>query len=211
MRPLTAAAFLLVLAGQAPADPLPRVSEASWPAVRQRCRQTFALLKKENALPADVERRLAALLEEDVKDADRALEQLQELLDPLCLVGVHINPESRVKAARGPLVAALTCDRPRLVMVKVHNEGGITPRLAVTGDELRAEDKAGAGRWLEAAAISPGPLSGARLEYVALRLTAREAGKREATLRFDAGQGTQDLGFRADVPVLFRVQPAARP
>jgi hypothetical protein len=40
-----------------------------------------------------------------------------------------------------------------------------------------------------------------------LRLTARESGKREATLKFDAGQGTQDLGFRAEVPLLFRVAP----
>jgi hypothetical protein len=41
---------------------------------------------------------------------------------------------------------------------------------------------------------------------VLLRLKALEAGKREATLKFDAGQGTQDLGFRAEVPVLFTVR-----
>ena len=35
-----------------------------------------------------------------------------------------------------------------------------------------------------------------------------EAGRREATLTFDVGQGTQDLGFRAEVPVLFTVRPA---
>jgi hypothetical protein len=39
-----------------------------------------------------------------------------------------------------------------------------------------------------------------------LRLTAREGGKREATFRFDVGQGTQDLGFRGEVPVLFTVR-----
>jgi hypothetical protein len=37
-------------------------------------------------------------------------------------------------------------------------------------------------------------------------LTALEAGKREATLNFDVGQGTQDLGFRAEVPILFHVK-----
>ena len=66
------------------------------------------------------------------------------------------------------------------------------------------------GRWLEATLITPAPLpktlSGERVEYVVLRLTAREAGKREATLKFDAGQGTQDLGFRAEVPILFTVR-----
>jgi hypothetical protein len=40
-----------------------------------------------------------------------------------------------------------------------------------------------------------------------VRLAAHEAGKREATLKFDVGQGTQDLGFRAEVPVLFTVRP----
>ena len=36
------------------------------------------------------------------------------------------------------------------------------------------------------------------------------AGKREATVGFDIGQGTQDLGFRAEVPILFTVRPAKR-
>src|SRR5690606_37536498 len=39
---------------------------------------------------------------------------------------------------------------------------------------------------------------------------SREAGKREATVSFDIGQGTQDLGFRAEAPVLFEVKPAVR-
>ena len=49
------------------------------------------------------------------------------------------------------------------------------------------------------------PLGGQKLEYAVLTLRAEESGKREATLKFDAGQGTQDLGFRAEVPILFRV------
>jgi hypothetical protein len=44
---------------------------------------------------------------------------------------------------------------------------------------------------------------------VILRLRSSEAGKREATLQFDVGQGTQDLGFRAEVPILFTVRPAS--
>src|SRR5262249_45925301 len=35
-----------------------------------------------------------------------------------------------------------------------------------------------------------------------------EAGKREATIGFDVGQGTQDLGFRGEAPVLFDIRPA---
>ena len=58
--------------------------------------------------------------------------------------------------------------------------------------------------------VAPAPLgkalSGAKVEYVLMRLRPRETGKREATLHFDAGQGSQDLGFRAEVPILFTVK-----
>ena len=59
--------------------------------------------------------------------------------------------------------------------------------------------------WLESRVqtVSTKGLSGAKEEYVILRLTAHGAGKREATLTFDVGQGTQDLGYRAEVPILF--------
>ena len=52
-------------------------------------------------------------------------------------------------------------------------------------------------------------LSGLRVEYAVALLYGSEAGKREATIAFDVGEGTQDLGFRAEVPVLFDVRPAA--
>jgi hypothetical protein len=206
---LLGATVLLCLGSACPAqDALPRVGDVEWKPLRERCRELATSLRKLDVLPADVERRLKSLLDEDVKDGDAALEKLQELLDPLCLIGIHINAESRVKAARGPVAAELTLNRPRIVLVKVHNEGGITPPLNISGEELRLEGKAGAGRWLDAL-VAPPPLprtlNGRKLEYIALRLTAREAGKREATLKFDAGQGTQDLGFRAEVPILFRI------
>jgi hypothetical protein len=41
-----------------------------------------------------------------------------------------------------------------------------------------------------------------------VQLYSRDAGKREATLTFDVGQGTQDLGFRSELPVLFDCVPA---
>jgi hypothetical protein len=181
---------------------LPRVEETRWGPVRACCQRLLAV---EGALPPEVARKLAVLLKEEVKDVGRTLKELQDLLDPLCLAGVSINPESRVKAARGPAAASLVRDRARVVLVKVANEAGITPTLAVGGDELRAPGKTGPGRWLEATVLTKRPLTGCKLEYVPLQLTARQAGKREATLRFDAGQGTQDLGFRAEVPILFRV------
>src|SRR5438132_7550040 len=47
-------------------------------------------------LPADATRALADAL----KNQDQA--KIQELLDPSVLIVVNINPESRVKAKRGP-------------------------------------------------------------------------------------------------------------
>ena len=51
-------------------------------------------------------------------------------------------------------------------------------------------------------------LSGLGVEYALALLYSSESGKREATIGFDVGQGTQDLGFRGEVPVLFEVRPA---
>jgi hypothetical protein len=54
------------------------------------------------------------------------------------------------------------------------------------------------------------PLSGLEVEYALAVIHSRDAGKREATLAFDIGGASQDPGFRAEVPVLFDVQPAVR-
>src|SRR5262245_23730993 len=63
---------------------------------------------------------------------DGSAGSVQEALDPLCLIGVEINPESRVKAAQGPAPARLVQHGWRVFLVKVHNEAGVTA-------ELRAE------------------------------------------------------------------------
>jgi hypothetical protein len=51
-------------------------------------------------------------------------------------------------------------------------------------------------------------LSGLKLEYRIVQIFSRDVGSREATLSFDVGQGTQDLGFRSDVNILFECVPA---
>jgi hypothetical protein len=117
-----------------------------------------------------------------------------------CLLVVSINPESRVKAARGPAAAELRRGEASVFVVKVLNDAGVTAPVAVSGPGI------GEGGWLEARFAGRSRLGGKPVEYLLLRLTPREAGKREATFRFDVGQGTQDLGFRAEVPVLFTVR-----
>jgi hypothetical protein len=205
-RPFVPGLFLILCntasaVGQTPFLP---VEEAEWKPLREHCR---GLLKA--PLPPETVRALQALLEKEPRDAAAALTTVQKLLDPQCLLGVSINPESRVKVERGPAAATLTEGRPAVVLVKINNEAGVTHPLAVSGPQLVSDGPRGEGRWLEAAVVADASagrkLSGRRLEYRLLRLTARERGKREATFRFDVGQGTQDLGFRGEVPVLFTV------
>ena len=47
-----------------------------------------------------------------------------------------------------------------------------------------------------------------RSNIASFELYSRDAGKREAKLAFDVGQGTQDLGFRNEVAILFECEPA---
>src|SRR5260370_1849164 len=62
-------------------------------------------------------------------NGDFAVEQLQKILDPLCLLVVEINPESRVKVGRGAAEPELVEQGWRQFLVKVHNEAGVTAPL----------------------------------------------------------------------------------
>jgi hypothetical protein len=79
-------------------------------------------------------------------------------------------------------------------------------------DEAAAENMPITDRWLDLQMFDSQPLvpalSGLPLEYRILQLYSRDASSREATLAFNVGQGTQDLGFRNEVPVLFECLPA---
>ena len=55
--------------------------------------------------------------------------------------------------------------------------------------------------------VLSGTLRGREVEYRRMRITCTKAGRRELTIAFEAGQGTQDIGFRGETPVLFDVRP----
>jgi hypothetical protein len=144
--------------------------------------------------------------------------EIQGALDPLCLVGVEINPESRVKVAAGPARAELVESGWRTFLVKVHNAAGVTAPLRVLSEQAKSMHNSPAealgDRWLDLSLFSGRPLAGANLtglelEYRVVQLYSRDAGKRSAKLSFDAGQGTQDLGFRSDVEILFTAAASA--
>ncbi len=207
--------FLLVLVGSINStlgqSPLPVVDDADVHALRVPCRELLeGLAKVKAALPPETDRELRALLKDEKKPSDESAAKIQKLLNNQCLIAVSINPESRVKAARGPRSAELVAGKETVVLVRVLNEAGVTHPLSLESPEIRSKKDGDKERWLEAA-VYPDPssnpkLSGQRLEYVLLRLKVQKPGKREATLIFDVGQGTQDLGFRAEVPILFTIK-----
>ena len=100
----------------------------------------------------------------------------------------------------------------------MQNEANITPVLAA--DSPNAGRLAGSPeglvprRFLDVHMFDKQPmrprLSGLEVEYRILQLYSRDAGKREAKLAFNVGQGTQDLGFRSEVDLLFTARPAAK-
>jgi hypothetical protein len=170
-------------------------------------------------------------------DADeaRALAAIEGVLDRRALVHVTISPESRVSVTRGAAEATLVEKGWRVFLVKVRNDAGVTAQLRATSRNalpVYARGKSDipggfsldprptqkitpaevAERWLELSMFDKPPLeaklSGLTLEYRVVQLYSRDRGRREAQIGFDVGQGSQDIGYRNDVPVLFNCLPS---
>ena len=165
---------------------------------------------------------------------ERNTGELQRLLDEFVLLQVEINPELRVKVSRGSRRAALHQNGFTPVLIKILNDGHATQRLRISSPqggrvyagaaalsldrqqqpELRTnENPTGEpGRFLEVEMFAGPPmtdyLSGLEIEYALALISSTEAGQREATVAFDIGEGTGDIGFRGEAPVLFHVAPA---
>jgi len=182
--------------------------------------------------PLSPETRAAVEAASRLESAADCTEALQKILDPYCVVAVQINPESRVSVVEGPVRKELVQQGWRTFLVKVHNEAGVTAPLVPESpntlpvyergrlnarekpmtDEKLVQPADVPHRFLDAQMFDKQPLkpalSGLELEYRVLQLYCRDAGRREVQLGFHVGQGTQDLGFRNTVPILFQALPA---
>jgi len=176
-------------------------------------------------------------LELALEDGDeaRAVSAIEKVLDRRVLVNVSISPESRVSVTRGAARAQLVEQGWRVFLVKVRNDAGVTAQLRATSPQALPVYARGisnipggfsldprptqkitpadvADRWLELSMFDKPPLeaklSGLNLEYRVVQLHSRDRGRREARLGFDVGAGSQDIGFRNDVPVLFECLPS---
>jgi hypothetical protein len=165
----------------------------------------------------------------NANDAAQTSRAVQAVLDQRALLFVHINPESRVRVVPGAAKPVLLENGWSTFLVKVHNEAGVTaplkaeslnaarvwsrgprdsstnPRPPQTISERDVRE-----RWLDLSLYNKAPmtpnLSGLNLEYRVLQLYSRDAGQREARLGFNVGQGSQDIGYRNEVDVLFTCQ-----
>lgn len=210
------------------------LAKEDWPIVDSIARQPLqasverladALQVAGDPLSDEVKSKLRELRQSN--SDDKVGKTIQQLLDPLCLAAIEINAESRVHVIRGNAPAMLTETGWSTFLVKVCNQGGVTAKLRcsspqalpmVKGSNSSASPKLSISpaesqrRWLDIATIDGPPLlpslSGLELEYRIIQLYSRDAGQREATIAFDVGQGTQDLGFRNEIPILFDCQPS---
>jgi hypothetical protein len=166
--------------------------------------------------PLDPAARKAVLEAVHESDAGRGAATIQRILDAQCLLLVQINPESRVKVARGPAEARLVEQGWRTFLVKVSNDAGVTAKFNISSPNAAPLAGAQPGdvphRWLGILPYTSQPLSadlsGLGVEYRIVSLFSRDRGKREAQIACDVGQGTQDLGFRGQTDILFTIDPA---
>lgn len=222
---LASLALLFALTASAELPPVIEVEGQPLAANAQRLMQALDFLGTPLASDA------RAKLQDAIAKRDAAA--VQATLDPNVLCVVDINPESRVKAARGPAAAGMQQAGYMPVLIKVLNHATSVAKLRIGSTQagpsyagvakgtmererqthLREnENTKNEHRFLEISVFDSPPmtsnLSGLEVEYVIALIYSSEAGKREIVLAFDIGQGTQDLGFRAEVPVLLDVKPA---
>ena len=160
-------------------------------------------------------------------DQAAAVAEIESTLEPYVLVKVDINPESRVKVEQGAAKPVLAEGGTRLFLVKVANSGNVTAPLSVVSPNsgkvyipsngspeppMNLTPQEAGERWADISLFQQPPmrkrLSGLALEYLVLEVYSRDAGQRSAKISFNAGQGSQDIGFRNDAVILFNAQPA---
>ena len=219
------AAFSLTLVAQ---TPVPRTAAPNVPLqpLAQQARRLESALKYLGQPLSEADHQAineAVALSDDAAGVAR----IQSTLDKYVLANVHINPESRVKVEQGTARPELVQGGTRLFLVKVLNEAHVTAPLAVQSPnvgrvyipskgtpraKMELSESDVRDRWAELSIYDKAPmrprLSGLAIEYVILQVFSRDAGQRSAVVSFNVGQGSQDIGFRNDIEIVFSALPA---
>ena len=165
-------------------------------------------------------------------DDAAAVRSIETTLDKRVLLTVGINAESRVTVQPGEAQPELIEGGTRVFLVKVLNQAGVTSPLAVESPNggpvyIKSDSSAepphkltpeeARERWADISLFDeppsyggwyPSRLSGLSVEYRILEIYSHERGQRSAKIGFNVGQGTQDIGFRNEIVILFNALPA---
>ncbi len=228
MTPCRLASLVSLLVLTAPAVADDRIELQPLAAQARRVADALDLL----GAPLPQTDKAALLAAADEKDADRGVKAIEVALDKHCLAEVTLGPA--VGSNLPPLSVRAGAVKPelaeqgwRVFLVKVRNPEGIgNAELRVdspNGLPLTRPSGNGAAptvvsvgevgkRFLDVMTFTGQPLvrefSGLGLEYRVLQLYCRDAGRKEATLRFALGRGKKDVGAAATLPVVFESLPA---
>jgi hypothetical protein len=220
-----AAAFLLSSPQASSGTTLPLVDDVSREHLEEHAARIVQTLETLGDPIAHADR---ARLEAAAQELDeQAIEVIQRVLDPYCLVGIHIDDEAWLKvqpASFDPEARRLVRKKWRTFLVKVYNEGTVTTPLEVTspqtllpseitqGDippQISLQDSTAWSRWIGLKWFQAPPmqknLSGKHLDYMVLQLYSRDAGVFAADLIFNLGGGQIARGHYADTSILFYV------
>ena len=137
--------------------------------------------------------------------SSRSALQFQDVVNNAVLLTVSINPEARVKINTDAEKLFLRLNETQYFLVAVNNAAGITATLNLTAFNLAANPPTPTG-WCEISIVNSrsftSRLLGYGRQYMLLSITSSSAGLAEIRIVGDAGQGTQDLGFRATADIL---------
>ena len=213
--------------------PVVTIARAALPLIDQVPRQqlsetaelvTQALERLGSPLSAADRARLKTAAQQSDNDA---IETIQKVLDPYCLIGIYIDEEAWLRiqpSSNNPDDRRLVQYAWRTFLVKVHNEGTVTTPLEVTSPQaLLPHEITGASpssepkdpdswsRWIALRMVQDPPLdrlSGQLLDYMILQVYSRDAGIRAADLVFRLGGGQVRRGHYADTSLLFYIDSA---
>jgi hypothetical protein len=220
-------AGLLGLAFTAVADDLPTVTRVErQPLAAQALRLAQALERLGEPL-SDADRKVIDEAR-TAKDAERAVGDIQKVLDRRCLAAVHIDKGPALRVEKGPAPAELAEQGWRIFLVKVYNPTGIDgwrlqatspnaaplTRRSVRGDPAPKVLSVGevGKRFLDVLTFDEQPLlpalSGLEVEYRVMAVYCRDAGRKEATLGFRLARAKEKGVQSGQVSYLFESRPA---
>jgi hypothetical protein len=230
-------AVLLALTGTAAAADLPRVKKVELQPLAAQARRVADALALLGAPLSEADRKALA---DAARDADhaRGVATIQSVLDKRCLTGLTVDTSGKdpdgvsLAASPGPAKPELAEQGWRVFLVKVHNRLGLgkmevrvsspnalpltrrstskpDPRVVSVGEVTK--------RFLDVAMYNSQPLlrplSGLELEYRIVQVYCRDAGRKEAALRFalwrdGAGQRDKPLADGGLLDFVFESAPA---